>query len=733
MNKTKSMFLNAVCLYTAPEVIKFSAMFSDLTEVLETAMSGFVEAIIDEKVDMNLNSYFNDELNGLVVDVIEQIHEDFDSIFATYGSMLETLESEGSLSPAIKCVEFYKSNAPKLASLDGSCDAKEILAYLSFLNKKDSYSKELLAYLESFSTIFDKINEDNQKKKEQEQKDIDDWFLVVDNNNVVEVVTLIDKKIDVDMKDEKGRTALARAVEKDNYEVLNILISYGAKPTANFSGDSPIVIAIENNKPKFVEALLCSEHESIKDFDWQSYIQGYSTDYINDDYIDVIRHIISFNSEEVECTSIAEKAIKNNAVGILELLFDVGLDVNDPEASTPLAFVAISENNPEILRLLLENNSDIAVKNYQDETMLSYAIEKSLSEITDVLIEFDAKIDKGNHYNNIVLILKLAKDKKIPLQQVTQLKVIDYSKFDFYNRNFLHCFAGYFSEGDEIPDGVEQFILSIINDENIDINKLTDHEVSPETALTLSENEVIFDCILSCKPDLEIVFNEEKTIFDKVVNKFDGRAIVKLVNAGANPDWTINKTPLIHYCIKNNKSFLGELLNNNANPNVLDEDGFTVLQKEITNKESIEPNLLLLAEKGANFNLETNTGLPIFHALCANYDLKIIEKIIELSNTDINILDKNNNNAILQACLAENISCIEMLSDKGLDVNQINSVGGSAILHAIYTDNTELLEVLVDKCHADTKIEVGGKSLLFISNMMAMYDTYNLLMEYDKK
>ena len=122
--------------------------------------------------------------------------------------------------------------------------------------------------------------------------------------------------------------------------------------------------------------------------------------------------------------------------------------------------------------------------------------------------------------------------------------------------------------------------------------------------------------------------------------------------------------------------------------------------------------------------------MPIFHALCAIYDNALVKDIVSLagiSKIDMTIVDENNNNAIMQACLARNIPNIIYLAESGVDVNLANHLGGTALLHAVYQDDVELVEILVRQCGADPSVELAGKDMMFIAYHMARYDAWNVL------
>jgi len=738
-NKAQNMLVNALCLYSIPEVIKLGAMFSGLTEVLQQAISGFVSAVSEKQTDLDLLSFFDDEMDELVVDVVEQLHEQSDALFEEYAELLQELGANGKLEPAVECIKHFSTLVPDLTSLDQPCRAKTLLGYLSFMSTESAESNFLRDFIDCFGLIFRKIEQEQQREAEQEEKDAQEWFAAADSNDVNKLVSLLSEGIDIELKDKQSRTALAYAVISGNLESVNILLAHGAIPVASFSGDSPIAIAIEENKPDIVAAIYCSEHESLNGFDWKQYIQGYSSDYITDDHAELIQHLISFNAEEVDYHSIAEKAIKNDANSILEILLDAGLDANDDSSSTPLTFIALEENNQEALTALFEQGADANATNWHKETLLEKAINNAPLDMIELLISHDAKLGLDNHAVNEDLLRKLSESKNCTMGEVLKLELFDPAAYDRTSRSFLHVLVYRYDADDELPADFNEIVSCLIEDMGVDINQLTDKEHDYDTALSLAQHEAVFDCLLQHKPDLDLEFNNNETIFDKVKSRQYqqyGQAIVRLLKAGINPDMSIDKQPLIHYCL--NEYFSGEgrhyldaIFEQNVDLNAIDKNGYTVLQKWISDKDLIGPYLKRFAENGADFSLNTKTGLPLVHALCANYDTELVKEIVDITDIDISVSDENDNNAIMQACLARNIPNIIFLTEAGVDVDQMNKLGGTALLHAVYAEDVELIKILLNQCGADASVELAGKSLQFIAYHLANYDAWEMLREHN--
>jgi len=724
-NKSEQILINAVLLYSTPEVMKISALFSGMTELLENAMSGFVNAISDQQVTIDLQSHFSDDLDELVNDVLNQISNQSDKIIADYSDLLKKIEQEGNLEPAFDCILHFNNKIPTLIPLDQPTQTKDLLAYLSFMDKDEEHSKALQDFLHCFRPIFEQMKKERQREAEEEKQNEQFWFDAARSNDVQKLDSLLRTNIDIDLENDNRRTALALAVEKNHLESANFLLSHAAKPIAFFSTDSPLIIAIENNHPAIVEIIIKHNHPSLHDFEWNNRLRNH----ITDEYVDIFRQAFTFKADDFDLRILAKEAIKSNSGKLLQLFFEFGLDVNDERSSTPLTFVAIEENQPDLLRTLLEHGANINALDWRGDSLLVKSIDTSSAEIIDLILEYGTKLspENSNYYPQTMLLFKLAKAKDWSIGKCLQTGILDYTIYDHFGKNFLH-YAVDHATHDDSKDALT-LCKALIEELDVDINLLT--EDGKNTALSLASSEAVFDYLLEQKPDLNLTFPDGDTLLQKIKGKFDGRAISKILLAGANPNSTIDGLPVLHRGIRDNEDYVSNLIKNGADVNILDRNGLNIIQKRIDQKASIEKHLLALAKGGADFSLKTNTGLPICHALCANYPPSLLKEIVNITDIDLHISDNNGNNAIMQATLARNIPTIVYLSESGVDVNQANKIGATPLLHAIYQDDVELVICLVRQCNADITIKVAGKNLKFIAMQLTSYDVLDFLRKHD--
>ena len=137
--------------------------------------------------------------------------------------------------------------------------------YNSFLckfNSKKLHSTKHLQYVKN-----DKMTKESalyrtveiKMKMKQKLKSIEDiLFFLIEENNKIEFQTLIEKYcVDIDIRDKKLNTFIIRAVQTDNYEIVNYLIEKGAKLNLqNNYGNTALHYAILNKNFKIVDLLI---------------------------------------------------------------------------------------------------------------------------------------------------------------------------------------------------------------------------------------------------------------------------------------------------------------------------------------------------------------------------------------------------------------------------------------------------------------------------------------------
>ncbi|AZN41585.1 ankyrin repeat domain-containing protein [Paenibacillus albus] len=99
--------------------------------------------------------------------------------------------------------------------------------------------------------------------------------------------------------------------------------------------------------------------------------------------------------------------ITNGDLNKMKLLVENGVDINEKDANGQTALmVAVMNNNPEVVKYLLENNADVDAYGIhtEDRNPINYASANGLLEVVKVLLEYKPNMKLLNIYGGTPLI-----------------------------------------------------------------------------------------------------------------------------------------------------------------------------------------------------------------------------------------------------------------------------------------------------------------------------------------
>ena len=173
-----------------------------------------------------------------------------------------------------------------------------------------------------------------------------------------EVDTLLDKGVDINSKNEIGRTALQEAAYYGNMEIIALLIKKGADVNAKEDryGSTALHIAVYNSYKEIVESLLTAGAD--------------------------------INAEDDYSRTPLFGTVRTGNRILSRFLIKNGADVNVKEKKfgfTPLHF-AVNNQHKDIVLMLLESGADINARDNKDLTPLNEAYENNDTPMIDILI-----------------------------------------------------------------------------------------------------------------------------------------------------------------------------------------------------------------------------------------------------------------------------------------------------------------------------------------------------------
>ncbi len=195
----------------------------------------------------------------------------------------------------------------------------------------------------------------------QNQQDIINAVVLGDFNKVEE---FLKAGWDPNTTDQFGNTLLHKSIDKENLEMLELLLSYSANPDLkNDRGDSVLHHGVRYSKTNAIKILLPASKD-----------------------------VNALNKNAFSCLHIA---ITTQNTEMINLLLANKLDPNllDRDKNAPI-HMAISKRNPEILESLLKNGADPNLINPKGITPLSFVIQMNEKNLFKKLIDYGADPNK---------------------------------------------------------------------------------------------------------------------------------------------------------------------------------------------------------------------------------------------------------------------------------------------------------------------------------------------------
>jgi len=215
----------------------------------------------------------------------------------------------------------------------------------------------------------------------------------VGNGNLAAIRSLIAHKADINLKDRNGRNALASAVFRQDDQVLDFLLSKGAKPNILSSGVAegievaPLHLACIAKNIQLVTTLIrhganpnLPDSVGVTPLHWAA----------DSDEVDTMKFLISKGGDlEAVADShwtILMGAAYAGAANAIDFLVDIidDIDKQDDLGNTALIY-AVTENHLEAVRALLGAGADVTIGNDDGETAHSTAEANGNKEILRTL------------------------------------------------------------------------------------------------------------------------------------------------------------------------------------------------------------------------------------------------------------------------------------------------------------------------------------------------------------
>jgi ankyrin repeat protein len=313
-----------------------------------------------------------------------------------------------------------------------------------------------------------------------------------------------------------------------------------------------------------------------------------------------------------------------------------------------------------------------------------------------------------------------------------------------------------------VTDGNIELVKTLLSDKNIDVNA---KDKNGETAIMLAPNMEIFKLLLEHKDlDVNIYDNHKATILLNAIKaKLDDVVALLLQREDIDVNYHTDQTDSpLEIAFYDGYSKAGELLLNhpsiNVNTGVLNacvKKNYYDVVKRLLQHKDIDVNFtsekfimtplfhvkdskmlqLLLSHPDidVNFNKTTN-GLTPLMFYCFNKSVDLVKILIQRSDVNVNIKNKNDDAALILAVWKDSIEIVQLLLNRDeLDVNVKNRDNVSSLIFAVNNSNLEMIELLLSQTDIDinAKQENGNTVLINAIHKNINLDVIKLLLNRD--
>ncbi|XP_057337606.1 ankyrin-1-like [Microplitis mediator] len=519
--------------------------------------------------------------------------------------------------------------------------------------------------------------------------------LAVINQDFELVKMLIEEGVNVDTKNNEGKTALHLAAELGNESLVRLLLNNDAEVNTVANDQSmPIHFFLNTVERQNLFKLLFNSGANVKAALCNAVINGClaTVDYLLKNYT------IDVNSD-LFCLPIAIFKIQPGQMHyevISDMLYDYGFAA-DPQDNKPPMVYSISKNNLEIFNLLLDSGARIE-KN--DATLLNEAAYVANLSMVKILLEHGVDVNGKNEL------------------QITGLHSVVYKANDNLLRHL----------GD---NQARESIVNLFLNLGADVNaRVTDNRSVLHLAVE-NNYESIVEIFLKHNANVNLIDNKGRTpLFIAVKNNNENitRSLLKY-NANVNLATLNNVTPL-HIAIVNKYEKLVEiLLENNADTSsrYLNEDNTPLHMSVKYNFDNITKMLL---KHNADVNSKNSNGSTPLHIAVKNNNLNIVTTLLE-NNADVNAIDKCQKTPLYFAKKEDHVEITNSILKYKPKISSIYEFKTTKLHEAARTGNwLDVLDYLDDYPYDVNTINYNGSLPLHIAVENSFFGVVEYLLEY---
>lgn len=493
---------------------------------------------------------------------------------------------------------------------------------------------------------------------------------------------------DINQTGEEDIGGLYQAIKHNNIKAVKFFIENNAHvEIATFDGTTPLVLAIEENKPKIVELLIKEGKANIYGVYAKETEKYPIYCAVKNKNLNMIKILLNNNFNLKEENYILSYAMENSDENIIKYLVENGANINyeifyeNEESKRTILYDAVLSLNLKLVEYFLDKGASIE--------------NAGKSDIYGNILMASSGSKFNNNKNISAVDLKLLESLSQNSAKIMQM-IIDKVDKKLINDSLEGKTPLIIAVGNSYIDTAKILIEKGANINAVDIEgwsalsyAVNNGDIEIAKLLLTNKAKIKGELLLAIKsPIVESRINMMKLLIDNKAN------INYTDENGFNP---------LNIAIESRDMELTKfLITNGAHVNNLMQDGVSLIGYAIVQNNM--DLLQILIENGANVNYTVgdswaNTPLQ----MASRLGLDNVVRILLTRNADINAVDMNGNTALHTAALNSQLSVVKLLLEKNPNLDIQNKVGNTALHLAVISGNIDIVGELVLK-GANTRI-----------------------------
>ncbi|KAK1764952.1 putative ankyrin repeat protein [Phialemonium atrogriseum] len=239
--------------------------------------------------------------------------------------------------------------------------------------------------------------------------------------DVAHIAMLITSGANVDGRDEKGKTPIARAIENQQYDAVKRLLNHGASKgvTDTAKRSPPLFWATAAGDLQMVKLLL--DH-GCSPVDKDLYGSPYFCETVTQGNVEIVQLLLDYganvNARDAWGREVLLHAYQKGNLEMMQLLQSRGASVNvKDKTGSPIIVLALQEGKMDIFHFLLARGADVNSRSITGTPLTVEALQKKRHDVFKLLLQRGADPNASNITGTPLLMMIVKDDTGYSLTQ----------------------------------------------------------------------------------------------------------------------------------------------------------------------------------------------------------------------------------------------------------------------------------------------------------------------------